>query len=96
MIRSVSVLVVAALLTLLAGAGGEADGQSRFMGGVVTPQVVIEGAVSPAGRDAAGAVATASLVIRNAKVVTIDRDNPRAAAVVFSGEEVVYHRNGTD
>lgn len=58
MIRSASVLIAAWLPTLLAGAGGEADGQWMLMGAAPEPQVVAE-----------SAVATASLVIRNAKVV---------------------------
>ncbi len=93
MICSASVLIAAGLLTWLAGAGGEADGQSVLMGAVLEPQVIVEGAVSPAGRgtagNPAGTVATASLVIRNAKVVTIDKDNPRAQAIAFSGEKIV-------
>lgn len=31
----------------------------------------------------------ADLVIRNAKVVTIDKDNPRAEAIAFKGEEII-------
>ncbi|MFC1564827.1 amidohydrolase [candidate division KSB1 bacterium] len=31
----------------------------------------------------------ADLVIRNAKIVTIDRDNPRAEAIAFKGEEII-------
>ncbi len=31
----------------------------------------------------------AELVIRNAKVVTIDKDNPRAQAVAFKGETII-------
>jgi len=31
----------------------------------------------------------ADLVIRNAKVVTIDRDNPRAQAIAFKGEKII-------
>lgn len=31
----------------------------------------------------------ADLVIRNAKVVTIDKDNPRAQAVAFKGETII-------
>jgi predicted amidohydrolase YtcJ len=33
--------------------------------------------------------ATADLVIRNAEVVTVDKDNPRAEAVAFKGERIV-------
>ncbi|MBC8182864.1 amidohydrolase [candidate division KSB1 bacterium] len=32
---------------------------------------------------------TADLVIKNAKIVTIDRDNPRAEAVAIKGEEII-------
>ncbi len=62
---------------LLAGVGGGVDGQPTSMGAVLEPQAVAEG------------VAPASLVIRNAKVVTIDRNNPRAQAIAFSGEKII-------
>ena len=31
----------------------------------------------------------AGLVIKNAKVVTIDKENPRAAAIAFKGERII-------
>jgi len=31
----------------------------------------------------------ADLVIRNAKVVTIDKDNPRAQAIAFEGQTII-------
>jgi predicted amidohydrolase YtcJ len=39
--------------------------------------------------DASHTVATADLVIKNAKVVTIDKDNPRAQAVAFKGQTII-------
>ena len=86
MIQSASVLIVAWLPTLFAGAGGDADGKWVLMGAVVKPQAVVEGTVLPAGQ---GAAVTADLVIRNARVVTIDRDNPRAQAIAFRGETII-------
>ena len=49
-----------------------------------------EGSLSP---EASGNVShdapVADLVITNAKIVTIDRDNPRAEAVAFKGEIII-------
>jgi predicted amidohydrolase YtcJ len=39
--------------------------------------------------DASHAVATADLVIKNAKVVTIDKDNPLAEAIAFKGQTII-------
>ncbi|MHC4595337.1 MAG: hypothetical protein ACYS19_10385 [Planctomycetota bacterium] len=39
--------------------------------------------------DASHTVATADLVIKNTKVVTIDKDNPRAQAVAFKGQTII-------
>ncbi len=39
--------------------------------------------------DALHTAATADLVIKNAKVVTIDKDNPRAQAVAFRGQKII-------
>ncbi|MBN2129667.1 MAG: amidohydrolase [Sedimentisphaerales bacterium] len=41
------------------------------------------------GSHASRGLPAADLVIRNAKVVTIDRDNPRAEAVAFKGETII-------
>jgi len=80
MIQNASVLIVMGLLRLLAGAGGAADGKWMLMGAVLEPQIAVDGA---------GAVAAANLVIRNAKVVTVDRDNPRAQAIAFRDEKII-------
>ena len=39
--------------------------------------------------DASHTAATADLVIKNAKIVTIDKDNPRAQAVAFKGQTII-------
>ena len=78
MLRNSSVLVVAWFLMVLPCAHGSVDGNWVRVGTVLTPQVSTEGSMSPA-----------DLVIRNAKVVTIDRDHPRAEAIAFKGERIV-------
>ncbi len=78
MLRTSLVLIVACFLMLPPCARGGSGGNWVLIGTVVTLQVLTEGSLSPA-----------DLVIKNAKVITIDRDRPRAEAVAFKGERII-------
>jgi predicted amidohydrolase YtcJ len=54
------------------------------------PQVPVENSIiQEKPLDASHTAATADLVIKNAKVVTIDKDNPRAQAIAFKGQIII-------
>ena len=106
MLYSSTFRIIASCLIL---ASGSRDEVSRSQAAQSEPARIVASAESPLSLEASGNVShgasVADLVITDAKIVTVDRDNPRAEAVAFKGEIIIavgsnkavekYARTGT-
>jgi hypothetical protein len=61
----------------------------RKLAGLLSVIVLVACCLSPVVPRDQGTAAIADLVIRNAKIVTIDRANPRAEAIAVRGDRIL-------
>jgi len=89
MLNPSTIIVVVSLLASLSGQG-DLNGNRAYVSDWSRPEVAAGYSSAPAAASLVSAtVGAADLVIKNAKVVTIDKDNPRAQAIAFKDEQIV-------
>jgi len=86
---STIVIIASSLLFALSGCD-DLNGNRTCVRELSNPELTAENpSAQEALVDVSKGVPAADLVIRNAKVVTIDKDNPRAEAVAFKGQTII-------
>jgi predicted amidohydrolase YtcJ len=86
--RATLIIVASSLLLSLSGCG-DLNGNRTGAGERSNPELSENSATRQARVDISHSAPAVDLVIRNAKIVTIDKDNPRAQAVAFQGETII-------
>jgi len=90
MLNPSTIIMMTSFLLLSLGGCNALNKNRTCVGELSNPDVPAETLITQGTPvDASHTAATADLVIKNAEVVTIDKDNPRAQAVAFKGRTII-------
>ena len=90
MLNPSTIIIIASSLLFALGGCDDLNGDRTYVSELSNPELSAENpSAEEAPVDLSHSIPAADLVIRNAKVITIDKDNPRAQAVAFKGETII-------
>ncbi len=90
MLNQSTIIIIASSLLFALGGCEDFNGKQTYVSELSNPELSIENpSVREVPANLSHSISAADLVIKNAMVITIDKDNPRAQAIAFKGETII-------